>query len=822
MLKRFVEVVITTYTKELDRGFTYIVPDEIESIRVGDKVVVPFGKGNKFYQAYVVKVLDECEYPRLKPIRERLAVFHSLSQMQFKLVSYMRTKYLCSYTEAIGLVTPPSSNLNFKDMYFLSDNYKHMLELISVSDLERVIIEKLEKNEFMSLEALTSDDKEKELICVKRLCKLELVKFETQILEKMAAKFDKLIDLNHDNENLNDLVSKIAKNSTKQLELIKYLYVNGQTMYLSLKKELGITKATIDKLIEKKILITKDKREYKKASLYLNSNSNSKKELNEEQEKVFNEIKVFHDREEFSTHLIHGVTGSGKTEVYIKLIELNMRRDKTSIVLVPEISLTPQLINRISAHFPDQVLVFHSKLTARERFDQWELVRNGEYKIIVGARSAVFLPVDNLGLIILDEEHEGSYKSETSPKYSSIDIARYLGYLHNAQIVLGSATPSVESNYYSKTGVYHLHKLLNRHNNSKLPKVNIVDMRDELIDGNKSIFSSKLKSAINLRLSRGEQTILLLNRKGYSTFISCRECGFTLKCPDCDISLTYFKGANKAKCSYCNYEVSVTKECPSCQSVYYKYFGVGTEKLEELVIEEFKDARIARIDSTVSKERGKLEEIIRKVEDKEIDILIGTQIVAKGLDFSDVTLVGVINADSSLNFPDFQAAERTFQILTQVSGRAGRGELAGEVVIQTYDPDNYVIGFTQSHDYNGYFKSEMKMREMFKYPPFYKICNILFTSENESEAIDSSKKAFGYLNATIVKNSITNVELIGPNPSVYSKIKRKYRWHIIMKYRPNDEKLVRKLLKSTLIRKRDEIRAGEVAISIDINTSNTL
>ncbi|MGB3367622.1 MAG: primosomal protein N' [Acidaminobacteraceae bacterium] len=822
MLKRFVEVVITTYSKELDRGFTYIVPDKIESVRVGDKVVVPFGRGNKFYQGYVVKVLDESEYPKLKPIREVLPEFHSLSEMQFKLVSYMRTKYLCSYTEAIGLVTPPSSNLNFKDMYFLANDYKVRLNLIDVSEMENSIIEKLEKKDVMSLEGLTSDNKDEELDCIKRLCKLEVVKFKTTVIEKMAANFDRVVALNHDNENLSDLVAKIPKNSTKQLELIRFLYVSGESMYLSLKKELAITKSMVDKLVEKGIIITKDKREYKKADLYVNSNSNSRKELNIEQEKVFNEIKIFHDREEFSTHLIHGVTGSGKTEVYIRLIELNFRQDKSSIVLVPEISLTPQLINRISAHFPEEVVVFHSKLTPRERFDQWELVRKGVYKIIVGARSAVFLPVENLGLIILDEEHESSYKSDTSPKYNTIDIARYLGYLHNTQIVLGSATPSVESNYYSKTGLYHLHKLQNRHNNAKLPKVNIVDMREELLDGNKSIFSFKLKEAINERLSRGEQTILLLNRKGYSTFISCRECGFTLKCPDCDISLTYFKGANKAKCSYCNYEVSVTKECPSCQSKYYKYFGVGTEKLEELVIEEFKEAKVARIDSTISKERGKLEEIIRRVEDKEIDILIGTQIVAKGLDFSDVTLVGVINADSSLNFPDFQAGERTFQILTQVAGRAGRGELAGEVVIQTYDPDNYVIGYTQAHDYNGYFKSEMKLRETFKYPPFYKICNMLFVSENESDAIESSKKAFGYLNATIVKNSITNVELIGPNPSVYSKIKRKYRWHIIMKYIPNDEKLIRKLLRATLINKRDEIRVGEVAISIDINTSNTL
>lgn len=607
-------------------------------------------------------------------------------------------------------------------------------------------------------------------------------------------KTDLLITKNRDST-LEKVLSRLGKRSPKKIEILKIVYLNEEILLTDLKKEINATKKEIVTLSKSGFIDLKEVDISVNPKLFVSNNKQFKAELNEEQQLVYNSIKKDIDFEKFSPHLIRGVTGSGKTEVYIELVKRVVEKGKSAFIMVPEISLTPQLVSRFNYHFGDEIAIFHSKLTPIERFSQWNDVKKGMKKIVIGARSAIFAPLNNIGIIILDEEHDMSYKSGSSLKYHTKDVALYLGIKENCPVVFGSATPSIESEYNASTGIFKLHTISSRHGEAMMPKVKIIDMREELISGNRSVFSYELKKSINDRLNKNEQVIIMLNRKGHSTYVSCRECGFVLKCPNCEISLTYYKGINKAKCSYCDYEVSVSNNCPSCGSKYYKYMGMGTEKLEELIKSEFVNAKTIRLDSTTTSRKGSLEKIISKVEKKEVDILVGTQIVSKGLDFENVTLVGIVNADSGLNFPDFTANENTFQLLSQVSGRSGRGKKKGQVIIQSYDPENFVIKMVKDHNYLGFYKEELSIRNAFNYPPYFKICSILFNGENENEVIYISENIKKQIEEGIIKNKLKFIEINGPYPAVYSKIKKKYRYQITIKYKKESMKVLRTVLR---------------------------
>lgn len=443
-------------------------------------------------------------------------------------------------------------------------------------------------------------------------------------------------------------------------------------------------------------------------------------------------------------------------------------------------------------------------------------------KIIIGPRSALMSPCHNLGLVIIDEAHDMAYKSDKNPKFHSRDVSFALGAIHGAPVVLGTATPSIESLRLVEQGKVHYLSILRRYNNAMLPSIDIVDMRQELLHGNKTIFSNELKGQMNGVLSKGQQVILFLNRKGYANFIKCRECGFTLKCPNCDISLTYHKYDSQGKCSYCGFYTHVDDNCPECESEHYKQFGLGTEKIEELVRELFPSYPVGRLDSVIAAQKGKTEEVLRRFQAKELSILIGTQMVTKGLDFSNVTLVGVLSADILLNFPDYQASERAFQLLTQVAGRAGRGDMKGHVVIQTYSPEHFTLAAVQGQDFNGFIREEQLLRKTFNYPPYVKMANLIISGDREERVEMVANRLGKGLRDVIEKNNIEITEILGPNPALYSKIKNKYRWQIIVKYQPSEFNIVRQVLNFLCIEKAEQIGLDDVLINIDIDAIKLL
>ena len=478
--------------------------------------------------------------------------------------------------------------------------------------------------------------------------------------------------------------------------------------------------------------------------------------------------------------LIHGVTGSGKTEVYMQVIACVLEEGKTAIMLVPEIALTKQILERFIGRFgKEQIAVLHSKLTPRERFDEWMRIRKGEAKIVIGARLGVFAPLENIGIIIMDEEHEATYKSDMTPKYETVDIALKRLMHYNGVLVMGSATPSVVSYQRARDGIYTLIELKRRYNANPLPKVELVDMREELKAGNRTIFSDHLYHKMVETLEKGQQIILFLNRRGYSTFISCRECGEAMKCPECGISLVYHKSENAGVCHYCGKRFTVPNACPSCGSKYIKYFGAGTEKVEEFTKELFPDRTVERLDLDTAKNNREITRIINGFSKGKTDILIGTQLVAKGLDFKNVGLVGVVAADVSLNIPDYRSTERTFQLVTQVAGRAGRGDQEGLVIVQSYTPDNFALTTAAAHDYHSFFETEIQIRGFMDYPPFTDLILVEFTSDHEQTAMEAAENCRNYLLKSPIENEAE--QIFAPKLSSHFKGKDSYRYYILIK-----------------------------------------
>lgn len=500
--------------------------------------------------------------------------------------------------------------------------------------------------------------------------------------------------------------------------------------------------------------------------------------LNEEQQKVVDIVN--NSLNEFIPFLLYGVTGSGKTEVYMHIIKEVLKQNKEVIVLVPEISLTPQIVNLFKKRFGSKIAILHSRLNDGEKYDEWRKIEKKEVSIVIGARSAIFAPFTNLGLIIIDEEHTNTYKQENNPRYNAIDIALYRAKKYKIPVILGSATPQIESYTRSKQGIYKLLEITKRVNNN-LPKVELIDMKEEIKKGNK-VISTSLYNAIKNRLEKKEQIILLLNRRGYSTIVTCHSCGYIDKCPNCDIPLTYHKKINKMKCHYCNYEKKVLTTCPECQKEDLWDLGIGTEKLEQIIKEMFNDAKIIRMDVDTTSLKGAHEKIINAFQNKEYDILIGTQMIAKGLDFPNVTLVGVVNGDATLNIPDFRSAERTFQLLNQVAGRAGRGNKIGNVIIQGFNINHYSIVTASHHDYISFYNQEMKLRKELVYPPFCNLALIKIIASDFAMANTEGQKIVKFL-----KNKTNNTIILGPSTATIPKINNKYYLQIIIKYKKTED-----------------------------------
>ena len=607
--------------------------------------------------------------------------------------------------------------------------------------------------------------------------------------------------------------------SAKQIRILKFLLENGDALISDIEMFADGSRAIVNTLckngyteiIEKKV--ERDPFEFKEVE------KTTKLILTEEQANAFNAICDSMDDMLFSEFLLYGVTGSGKTEVYLQLIEKALNEHKSSILLVPEISLTPQTVNRFIARFgKENIAVLHSKLSIGERYDEWNKINEGRAKIVIGARSAIFAPVKDLGLIIIDEEHDSSYKSEMTPKYDAKEVARFMCKEENVPLLLGSATPDIDTYYRAKNEEIMILELKNRANKASLPDIEIIDLREELAKGNKSMLSTRLYEEIQKNLNDKKQTILYLNRRGFSTFVMCRNCGYTVKCKNCNINLTYHANTNKLKCHYCGYEEKLVTKCPSCGSEQIRYFGTGTQKLEYEINKLFPNASTIRMDIDTVSKKNSHEQILEKFKNDNIDILIGTQMVVKGHHFPNVTLVGVIAADGSLNIDDFRANERTFQILTQVAGRAGRGEDKGRVIIQTYNPDNFSIECAKKQNYDLFYNTEISLRKQLKYPPFCDIILIGFTSVIEQEVAKVAGKIHEYLKNRVLKENL-GIILYKALPSPIDKIKNKYRWRILIKCKFGEE--ITDLINDVL-EEFQKLKSKSTKITIDLNPNNMM
>lgn len=731
-MKLYAEVIINSEALEIDRPFTYKVPEEFNNeIKIGQIVKVPFGKGNKTSEGFILNLKNDDNIKfKTKNIAAILVKDPVIDEDDINLIEFLREKTLCKYIDAFRLLIPVG------------------------------------------------------------------------IMKGAKAKKKRVIVLK--NEDLSNI-----KNPDGYKKIIEFFKTNsGKYTKSELINEHSISQYKLNKLIENEVLSIEEESVFRYNDRVYNKDS--AKTLTIEQENIIREYINSDDK----IFLLKGVTGSGKTEVYMKLVERVLLEGKSAIILVPEIALTPQMIERFKGRFGVNVSLFHSKLSDGERFDEWFRVKEGKSKVIVGARSAIFLPAKNLGLIIIDEEHENTYKSEQNPKYQTKEVAEYLSELKGCKVILGSATPSIETYYRALTGEMKLLELNSRVDNKPMPPMKVIDMRNELKGGNKSLFSRELFIAIQERLKRKEQIILFLNRRGFSTFVSCRSCGYVFKCDECDISMTYHKNGLLI-CHYCGKTKREPRECPKCHSKYVKFFGAGTQRVEEEVKKYFNNVRILRMDVDTTRDKHSYERIYNTFKNGEADILIGTQMVSKGLDFKNVTLVGILAADMSINIPDYRAAERTFQIITQVAGRAGRGDKQGEVLIQTYTPQHYSLQYAVNYDYEGFYEKEFTVRAMMKYPPFGKLLLINGTSKKE-ELLKNFMHKITMMIKPLVESCL-DIEILGPIPCMISKVKENYRWQIVIK--GEFDSYFSKNIKEILYDENKNVY-NDIRISMDINPNN--
>ena len=667
------------------------------------------------------------------------------------------------------------------------DTDKELKDIINVVDSEIVL-----SNELLELGKWMSSDTISTLISCYQVMLPKALKAKNG--SNVNIKFDTYYRIN---ENI-----EIEKLNSSQERIINYIREKG----IALRKDLlDISIGSLNTLIKKNYLIEEKKEHYR---LEYNDKKIVKKKLTDMQQKCVDIV----TNNSPKTYLLYGVTGSGKTETYMEMIDYYLKQGKTSIVLVPEISLTPQMVNRFRERFGDKIAALHSALSDGEKYDEWRRIYRGEASIVIGARSAIFAPLSNIGIIIVDEEHSESYKqSDPAPRYHARDIAIKRSLFHKCPVVLGSATPSLETMARAQKGVYGLLELPERVNGRSLPDVEIIDMNQAMKKA-RGHFSEKLISEIGNRLEKKEQIILLLNRRGYSSFVTCKNCGYTFKCPNCDISLTYHKSSNTLRCHYCGYGEKVYTECPECGEKSLNNLGVGTQKIEEELKDIYPMARVLRMDYDTTSRKGMHEEMIEAFRNHEYDILLGTQMVAKGLDFSLVTLVGVLNADTSLNIPDFRSSENTYSLLSQVAGRSGRAEKNGYVIIQTFNPDHYAISLTAKQDYLEFFRKEMNIRHELKYPPYYYICNIRISGKNALNLFDEANK----IRRSLDRN-LDNVIILGPTGGSLFKINNIFRYNIIIKYKKDDK--IRDILEKIVDHYKSK---NDVKVDIDFNPSQML
>lgn len=758
-IKDNISIIDTIYTYQAD---FYVVP--------GMRVIVPFGKGNATKIAIVLRVYDlyEGTYSVKNAIR-RIDDEPILTEDLIQLGYFMKERYLTSFNQSFLPILPPG------DIKSVNTEYKVISDNLTDSDMKAVFDINNQPNEVI-----------KDLLNRKIIKKYYSINTEFGIKKQIYIRLSK--------NYLMQLAEKNIKLTKKQLSVIEFLVTNGEVKQSELLGKLQISNSPIKSLIEKKLVIAEEKEveiQFRNTVDYLPP------ALNIEQ---INAIESVQGTKKLVT-LLYGLTGSGKTEVYLKLAEETIKNKGQVIVLVPEIGLTPQMIERFVGRFKEKVAVIHSKLSRSERYEGWRRIKNSEVDIVIGARSAVFAPFENLKLIIIDEEHDNSYRFHDALRYDTFEVAKKRMELLNGKILLGSATPEISTYYKTKTGEYNLATLKKRAvKGSNIPNIEIVDMRNELIHGNTSIFSEKLKLKLEETMHNNNQAILFLNRRGYSHFVSCRTCGHVINCDNCDISMTYHKPINRLRCHYCGATKPVPKVCPVCGSKYIKQFGIGTQQVEEYCRQIFPDKIILRMDRDTTSKKDSYEEVYSNMKNNKADILIGTQMLAKGLDFENVTLVGVIAADLSLHVADYKAEETTFDLLTQVSGRAGRSEQSGDVIIQTYSPDNYAIKYAANNDYESFYEEEIKVRQAYLYPPFVEMVSVYFISDKNTKLDEYAYKVLQEIGREIVGYEVQYSRII-----TMPKVNNMYKVKFTLKVNANDIRKLSQTIKRVLNKNKKEM-----------------
>ncbi len=783
------EVILNSITKATDCVYHYAVPQELsDRICVGMRVEVQFGKGNRYMEAYVIRLVAHSDFPNLKPINRLVDDISYFNDEAVRLAEFMHHRYFCSYAQALKTMIPLGVKSRYTRLVFLDENDVEALEnACKNSLLATKIVAELKKCSPLTMEQLTSNlGKTNIAQTLKSLTAKRIIHTEVSRSSGVKDTVATYVSLDGDILDCWEFCDKFARSAPAQVRALEILCDSGSILLSELMELADVSKAAIDGIVNKgyatysKSVVRRDLFEdYSIAEV-------AKHILNEEQQKAVDTIFADVNQGVSSVFLLHGITGSGKTEVYLKLMEKTVEMGRQAVMLVPEISLTPQMVRQVISRFPDRVAVIHSSLTVKERFEQWKRIKENEVDVVVGARSAVFAPFDNIGLIIVDEEHENTYKSESAPRYHTSEIARFRSKEHNSVLVFASATPCVESYYKSQTGKYKLLELNKRATDAMLPQVTIVDMRQELEAGNMSVFSRELECAVRKNLNEKKQTILFLNRRGYSSFISCRNCGYAVKCPHCNVSLTYHKSSNRMICHYCEYMCEKPNLCPECGGKHIKQFGTGTQRIAEAVEKMFPEASYLRMDADTTSDRMAHERILSQFCNSDIDILIGTQMITKGLDFENVTLVGVLAADMSLNQEDYRAQERTFDLVTQVCGRAGRGKYPGRAIIQTYNPDNETLLLSSRHDYKTFYKNEIEFRSMLGYPPFCEFININFSDSDFDKTKTTAKEFYDSLCQIVRDRGLEEyISMFPPCQSAIGRINDKYRYRILARSRYN-------------------------------------
>ncbi len=770
---KIAEVIINSQIKSVGRIYHYLAQDDAV---LGTRVLVPFGGSNKTCEGYIVGFADKSDYQgELKTIKSVLDMEPVLSEERIELARYISKTCLVSMAQAVRLLLPPALSVKTEVWVSLMRNDDGLTDI---------------QQKAVNILASTGKDIE-----IKKLMRAAGLKSRSAIntLEKkgIVRVFEKMVGGSGDKTRLFATViieeamfdyalSELSAASPKAAAAFEVLSEQGSMPVTDLMASAGCGRSSVGLLEKRGYIIIEEKQVFRRPS-EIGEMRDKPKNPTPQQKKAIDYITGKLAEKKFETMLLHGVTGSGKTEVFLHAAAECIRGGRNAIILVPEISLTPQMADRVTARFGSSVALLHSGLSMGERYDEWCRIKNGEVKLVVGARSAIFAPFDNVGLIIVDEEHDDSYKSESAPCYSAVNVALFRGRQYNSAVILASATPSVSTYYRAETGKYKILELKDRFNNQKMPDVEIVDMCSELAAGNKSMLSIRLQNEIRKNLDRGQQTILFLNRRGFSTFITCRSCGYVAKCPHCEISLTYHSDNNKLVCHYCGYETDNLYTCPECESPHIRYFGTGTQKVEDELKKLFPGISVLRMDADTTSGRHAHESILKKFEKEKTDVLIGTQMVTKGIDFPLVTLVGVISADIMLNMDDYRASERSFNILTQVCGRAGRGDEAGRAIIQTYSPAAPALLMAKTQDYKRFYQGEIKLRRMLGNPPFVRIVNIVISGENETETAEYAHFINGVLKKYLSVYNVECADYFGPAKAPLSKIKSKYRYRILLK-----------------------------------------